>query len=115
MFRWPPTSHHSPPLVHPQALHIGGRSFSSWRSASEYVRELKERRLDELITPADPDWPFLLALLARHPRAGADVQPHPHSPPVTAFVARRFRGTQAELHYVDGSGEQDFSAIKCLG
>ena len=78
------------------------------------MQQLKKRRLDELITPADPDWPFLSALLARHPRAGAAVQPHPRSPPVTAFVARRHRGSQAEWHYIDGSGEEDFSAIKCI-
>ena len=82
--------------------------------AWEYVKQLKERRLDQLLTPADPDWPFLAALLARHPRAGAAVQPHPRSPPVVAFVARRHRGVQNELRYVDGRGETDFSALKCL-
>ncbi|KAI7837807.1 hypothetical protein COHA_008435 [Chlorella ohadii] len=93
---------------------IGGCWFDSVAEAREYVNQLKERRLDQLITPSDPDWPFLSALLARHPRAGAAVQPVPRSPPVTAFVVRRHRSVQTELRYIDDRGEIDFSALKCL-
>ncbi len=101
------------PTCH-SSVQIGGCWFDSVAEAREYVNQLKERRLDQLITPSDPDWPFLSALLARHPRAGAAVQPVPRSPPVTAFVVRRHRSVQTELRYIDGRGEIDFSALKCL-
>lgn len=115
----PPLRNHCCPLSPlPLALQllIGSLGFASFAAASVYVHELKARRLDELIGPDDPDWPFLEGLLARHPRASAAVQPVPRSPPVPAFVARAScRKGQAELHYVDARGEEeDFSAIKCL-
>lgn len=96
---------------------ISDHPFCSRREAEGYVFALEQRRLNEPVTAGDPGWPFLSALLARYPRAGAAVQPQPVCPPVHTFVVRRNLGRPAnlELHYVDASGmETDFSALKCL-
>lgn len=93
-------------------LTIGDCSFPSPAAAYRHILELKQRLLDQRISPAHPDFPFLLGLLERHPRYATKV-----APPVAAFIPRRnaSRARNLELHFVDSSGrEEDFSAIKCL-
>lgn len=108
---------HTVPLAGAQLV-VGGLGFTGVKAAAAYVRKMKQRLLGgPLVEPGHPDWPFLSALLARHPRAGAAVQPVPCCPPVQAFAVRPKPscGDTLELRYVDACGaEMHFSAKACL-